>query len=273
MAFDDSGIRSYGEGLEQYSNSQVFNFINHKDDGVSLTTLFALQFHVPKIWENGGINPRFKNKDNGQFQRYFNIYATAINMPSKQLMTGQVVDVGTPIKYATGVGFGSVNITFQMPRNHFIRSYFEEWMNSIVADSNTFVTDYHDYVCKRIRIYKLEKGKGTRNVKEKGYDNQIFRRAYPISSKHNNFKCNQVVACMELRNVFPQNLGTTQLNQRDSRLSTLTVGLSYERYRFYNEQTSARSNGSFLDNVLQTDNSVSGDGQGRWGGGIKDTPG
>lgn len=273
MAFDQGGLRDYADGLESYSNSSVFNFINKRDDGVSLTTLFAIQFNVPKAWtENGnGVNPRFKDKDNGKFTKYMNLYATAINMPSKQLMTGQVVDVGTPIKYATGVGFGSVNITFQMPRNQFIRSYFEEWMNVIIADSNTYVTDYNDYICRRIRIFKLEKGHGNKNAKEKGYDDNIFRKAYPRKEKHSEFKCNMVTSCMELRNVFPQNLGTTQLNQRDSRLSTLTVGLSYERYRFHNAADDARSGASFLENQLQTSNYAKGDGQGRWGGGIKNT--
>jgi hypothetical protein len=74
---------------------------------------------------------------------------------------------------------------------------------------------------------------------------------------------------MELRNVFPQNLGTTQLNQRDSRLSTLTVGLSYERYRFYNAASDSRSQGSYLDNMLnEQGNTVGGSGKSYWGGGI-----
>lgn len=268
MNFSQGKLNDFANGIEQYSNSQVFNFINKRDDGVSLTTLFAIQFNTPKAFTHGGVNPKFKDND-PKFRKFMNMYATAINMPSKQLMTGQIVDIGTPIKYATGVGFGSVNITFQMPRNQFIRSYFEEWMNTIIADSNNYVTDYNDYICRRIRIFKLEKGNGNKNAKEKGFDNNIFKEAYPKKGKHNNFKCNQVTSCMELRNVFPQNLGTTQLNQRDSRLSTLTVGLSYERYRFYNASSDSRSGGSYLDNMLnEQGNTVGGSGKSYWGGGI-----
>ena len=268
MNFKQGQLNDFANGIEQYSNSQVFNFINKRDDGVSLTTLFAIQFNTPKAFDRSGVNPRYKGNDD-RFRKYMNMYATAINMPSKQLMTGQIVDQGTPIKYATGVGFGSVNITFQMPRNQFIRSYFEEWMNTIIADSNNYITDYNDYICRRIRIFKLEKGNGNKNAKEKGFNDNIFKEAYPKKSKHSKFKCNQVTSCMELRNVFPQNLGTTQLNQRDSRLSTLTVGLSYERYRFYNAASDARSGGSYLDNMLnEQGNTVGGDGKGYWGGGI-----
>lgn len=235
------------DAVEYFNNDDVYNFINGKTYGLSLTTLFHVSFSHPKVF-NDARNPRFRISNNDDFVKTFNIYATAINMPSKQLMTGQIVDVGTPMKYATGVGYGSINITFQQPRNHLVRSYFEEWMNSIIADSNTYVSDYDDYVCSNLRIYKLEKGKSHDSVDEAGIGSSNFRQQFPRNRLR--FRVNEIVACMELRNVFPQNLGTTQLNQRDSRLSTLTVGLSYERYRFFNENSAARSNGTYLDNVL-----------------------
>ena len=39
-----------------------------------------------------------------------NYYASAINIPSKQLTTGQVSNIGVPYKYATGQAFSQINI-------------------------------------------------------------------------------------------------------------------------------------------------------------------
>ena len=41
---------------------------------------------------------------------------------------------------------------------------------------------------------------------------------------------------MELRNVFPYNIGSIQLNNSAARSMTLTIGFFFERYRFFAEQ-------------------------------------
>ena len=237
--------------VKYYNNDTVYDFITHRNRGLSLTSLYHVKFSTPKVFKQNATDHRWKNFDHDDTERFLNIYASAINMPSKQLMTGQVVDFGTPRKFATGVGFGSCNMTFQMPRNQFIRAFFEQWMNAIVADSNNMVEDYNNYVCKRIRIYKLERGQAFQDNKP-AYQNPAYSSGTNtgMNNKKKDFRLNSVVGCVELRNVFPQNIGTTQLSQRDARLNTMTVGFNYERYRFYSNPGPA---GFFLDNVVDTD--------------------
>ena len=46
-----------------------------------------------------------------------------------------------------------------------------------------------------------------------------------------NFRKHKLTAMYEIRNLFPYNIGSTQLNNDTSRAMTLTVGFLYERYR------------------------------------------
>lgn len=240
-----------GGAHTRFSNPSVQGFINNNDTGLSFSNLFYISIYPPNVYfeetENNG-NPWPKSTDHGLPYKMFNLYAQAINMPSKQLMTGQVVDIGTVTKFATGVGYGSCNMTFNVPRDHWIRSFYEQWMNMIIADSNNYVEDYESYVARRIRIYKLERGDGDRANESRDFDNGRLRLNYPRKEVRDQVKVNKVVACLELRNVFPQNIGTTQLSQRDSRLTTMTVGFNYERYRLF---TANKQVGTFLDNRLE----------------------
>ena len=46
---------------------------------------------------------------------------------------------------------------------------------------------------------------------------------------------NKVTAMWELRNCYPYNIGSAQLNNSSSSLMTIGVSFYYERYRFYPE--------------------------------------
>lgn len=242
--------------VEYYNNSAVHNFINSSTNGLSTTNLFFINMSSPRAFKGSRDpkNSRFSQPDMGETYQMLNIYATAINMPSRQMMSGQVMDIGVPTKYATGTGYGTVNITFQMPRSQFLRQFFEAWMNMIMADANNYVEDYDSYCCRRMRIYKMERGSVDGAVYRKAtesnaYANSILKDLYPDKSRREKLQVNPVVSCMEIRKLWPQNIGTTQLNQRDARLNTLTVGFTYERYRFFtNDSFSVKA--SNLDNVL-----------------------
>ena len=100
----------------------------------------------------------------------FNYYASAINIPSKQLTTGQVSNIGVPYKYATGQAFSQINITFTVPRNHTTRTLFERWVQAISGDGDQYVDYYEDYICDELNIYKYEIGDG-----EKKYIKHLYR--------------------------------------------------------------------------------------------------
>ena len=46
---------------------------------------------------------------------------------------------------------------------------------------------------------------------------------------------NKVTAAWELRNVYPYNIGSAQLNNNASALMNIGIAFYYERYRFYPE--------------------------------------
>ena len=215
------------------SHAVFRDYINTKGTDPSMGNLYSVVFSPPKTLMYDSNNPLYQKFQGGhanrQMIRQLNMYATAVNLPSKQLTTGQIVTQGAPYKYATGTAYSQINITFMMPRDHSIRMLFEAWMNTIIADSNQYVEDYDNYVCKRLRIYKFERGFGPDAWQDPGYDGQVrqqFGRNKYVP------RLNELTACFELQNVFPFNIGSAQLNNNDARLITYGVGLNFERYRF-----------------------------------------
>ena len=43
----------------------------------------------------------------------------------------------------------------------------------------------------------------------------------------------KLMAVYQLRNIFPTNIGSSQLNNMEPRLQSFNVSFSYERYKFY----------------------------------------
>ena len=107
-------------------------------------------------------------------------------------------------------------------------------------------------------IYKWERGGGglavtapelIASIRESGSADMLLARKY------------QLPAAWELRNLYPYNIGSIQLNNSNAQTMTLSVGFYYERYRFYTADRFAHDTinfltvGSGLDN--NTDQSTS----------------
>ena len=217
----------------QYPSYQEFlAFSKQEENHPSYTNLFSVHFAPPRILTNilgvqGGSKSKRLNPNIGNLRDNLNYYANSVNLPSKQMTTGSFLSVGSAIKYATGTAYSQMNISFIMPRSQYIRSFFEQWTTRISADSNQYVDYYDDYVCPSLTIWKWERnmgGKVTEDEKLKAYlkDStlpQMIARKY------------RVTAVWEMRNAFPFNIGSVQLNNDSARAMTLTVGMMYERYR------------------------------------------
>ena len=107
----------------------------------------------------------FKSLEKGDTANLLNYYASAINLPSKQLTTGQITTIGVPYKYATGQAFSQINITFIIPKSQLTKTIFERWVSAITGDGDQYVDYYEEYCCDTKRIYKFEKGSGTKHEK------------------------------------------------------------------------------------------------------------
>ena len=121
-----------------------------------------------------------------------------------------------------------------MPRSQLTRTFFEKWASIMANDANQYTEFYHDYVSPRMRIYKWERGGGDLAA----YNDTTLAaiRANPgvdwaLARQY------KVTACWELRNIYPYNIGTIQLNNNAANVTNLTVAFYYERYRFYPENT------------------------------------
>ena len=203
------------QGNARYRDiNSMFSFIKDSRYSPATTTYYSVHFATPNVLRKSSSND-FKKLEAGNSGVLLDYYANAVNLPSKQLMTGQITTIGTPFKYGTGQAFSQINITFMIPRNQVTRSIFERWMTAISSDSDQYADYYDDYCCDTLRIFKMEKGGGKSAGGDKRFD--------------------EVTALYEMRNVFPTNIGAVQLNNMEPRLMTLTVGFSYERYRFYSK--------------------------------------
>ncbi len=217
----------------QYPSYQEFLAFSKKEENhPSFTNLFSVHFAPPRILTNilgvqGGSKSKRLNPNIGNLRDNLNYYANSVNLPSKQMTTGSFLSVGSAIKYATGTAYSQMNISFIMPRSQYIRSFFEQWTTRISADSNQYVDYYDDYVCPSLTIWKWERNMGGKVTEDEKLASYLKDSTLPqmIARKY------RVTAVWEMRNAFPFNIGSVQLNNDSARAMTLTVGMMYERYR------------------------------------------
>tara|TARA_B100001564_G_scaffold359311_1_gene380596 strand:- start:2109 stop:2984 length:876 start_codon:yes stop_codon:yes gene_type:complete len=227
-----SGLQNKEEAA--YPSYQEFlAFSKQYDQSPSLGNLFSVHFAAPRILQNnltiqGGSKTTRLDPGVGNMRNLLNLYCQSVNLPSKQVTTGAVQNVGTAVKYATSAAYSQLNMTFIMPKSQQTRIFFERWVSRMAPDANQYTEFYDNYICPSLRIYKWERGGGeyvNTDAKMLGFINK--NTGDPIY----NFKKHKVTAMYEIRNLFPYNIGSIQLNNDTSRVTTLTVGFLYERYR------------------------------------------
>ena len=205
-----------------------------KDNSPSFTNLFSVRFSTPNMMRSGssGMDSNTMQVEGTDLDWMLDYYAKNVNLPSKQITTGQTPYVGAPFKYATNTAYSQINITFTMPRAQYSRNFFERWTTMMASDSEQYTRYYNDYVCPRMYIYKWERGGGDavisdptmiRALRESGTSNLLFARKY------------QVTAAWEIQNLYPYNIGSVQLDNEKAKIMTLSVGFYYERYRFFTQ--------------------------------------
>lgn len=245
----------------QYPSYQDFlAFSRREDNHPSFTNLFSVHFSAPRLLQNnlgptvGGSSSKRLDPASEDLRSTLNYYANSVNLPSKQMTTGSFLSVGSAIKYATGVAYSQMNISFIIPKSQYTRAFFEEWTTRVSSDANQYCEFYDDYVCPSLRVYKWERGKGDGVYTDPKMIRALRQSGDPflIAKKY------RITAVWEMRNVFPFNIGSIQLNNDSSRAMTLTVGFMYERYRLLvNDEFTdpgryiIRGEGGFTDDIPQ----------------------
>ena len=217
----------------RYNSLQEFiGFFKKEDNHPSFTNLFSVHFATPRILQKGNqVSSGTFQSETGQLSLLLDYYAKSVNLPSKQITTGQATTVGSGYKFATGTSFSQISMTFQVPRSQQTRTYFERWTQLMANDANQYTDYYKEYVSPFVYIYKWERGGGEyvytdprmlRTLREAGDD-------YLLAKKY------KLTACWVLKNVFPYNIGSIQLDNEQAKVMDLNVQFYYERYRFYSE--------------------------------------
>ena len=253
---------AFNKAQAQYPSYQEFlAFSKQQNNTPSYTNLFSVHFAAPRLMQSqpnnsiGGTSSNRLNPALGDLRTLLNYYANSVNLPSKQMTSGSYIPPGTSIKYITGTAYSQMNISFIMPRSQYLRSFFEEWTTKISPDSNQYVEFFDDYVCPSLTIFKWERDMGGDLAR-----NDTALSGYLKDSKlpQNIAKKYRVTAVWEMRNAFPFNIGTIQLNNDTARAMTLTIGFFYERYRMLTEDAFSDpgtyqfpSSTPFTDNIPQ----------------------
>lgn len=221
----------------RYNSFQEFLSLTKKNaTGQSFTNLYSVRFSTPNMMIRGAgsVKSGKMQVETTDLNWMLDYYADNVNLPSKQITTGQVSVVGSPFKYATNTAFSQITISFIMPRSQYTRAFFERWTSLMASDSEQYTRYYRDYVCPELFIYKWERGGGDiassdpkflRTLREQGLKGieMLTARKYKLS------------ACWKLENVFPYNIGSIQLNNSSAKVMSLQIGFYYERYKFYPE--------------------------------------
>lgn len=215
--------------------SEFSAWFNNNDYNPSLNNRYSIQFATPNILRSGkyltGFNYELERTDNANV---LNFYADSVNLPSKQVTTGSITNVGSTYNYATSSTFSQINISFTMPRNHKTRMIFEKWVQLMSSDANQYTDYYDDYVCPNLYIFKWERGGGPEFELPESFK-QILRSLGIDEDKVTKYKDDQLVGLYDIQNVFPYNIGSMSLTNEQAGLLKMDVGFYYERYRFYGQ--------------------------------------
>lgn len=226
------------QGARYPSFQEFISRTKGKDNAPSFTNLYSVRFMSPSMMRTytpanflGPVQTeKFDIGMSNDLEWLLDYYADTVNLPSKQITTSQTPYVGSPFKYATNTAYSQISIQFRMPRSQYSRNFFERWTTLMASDSEQYTRYYNDYVCPKMMIYKWERGGGglavsdpelIASIRESGNADILLARKY------------QLTAAWELRNLYPYNIGSIQLNNSNAQTMTLSVGFYYERYRFY----------------------------------------
>jgi len=249
------------QGARYPSFQEFISRTKGRDNSPSFTNLYSVRFMSPSMMRTytpanflGPVQTeKFDIGMSNDLEWLLDYYADTVNLPSKQVTTSQTPYVGSPFKYATNTTYSQISIQFRMPRSQYSRNFFERWTTLMASDSEQYTRYYNDYVCPKMMIYKWERGGGglaisdpelIASIRESGSVDMLLARKY------------QLTAAWELRNLYPYNIGSIQLNNSNAQTMTLSVGFYYERYRFYTADKFDHDTINFLTVGSGIDNST-----------------
>lgn len=219
---------------EHNSLQKFMSMMKTKDSSPAFSNLYSVHFTTPPILAQGNyLSSAEFDPQVDDMRTFLNYYADTVNLPSKQVTTGTFNQIGSAVRYATGSTFSQISIGFRMPRNGVTRSFFEHWVSLMANDASQYVDYFNNYVCSNLRIYKWERGGGERALSQENYRKALRDNG---NKKFEVPRLYELTGCYDLRNVFPFNIGSMQLDNSQAKTMVLNVQFYYERYRFFKKE-------------------------------------
>ena len=87
-----------------------------------MQNLYSVRIATPAMLRQGGsaVSDRAMQVESTDLNWQLDYYCDSIQLPSKQITTGQIQNVGSGFKYATNTAYSQINMTFKVPRSHTI---------------------------------------------------------------------------------------------------------------------------------------------------------
>ena len=180
----------------------------------TMANLYSVEFGLPAII---GFLPGFE-VDVQSWYNHMNYFSDAVSIPSRNITTGDIKNIGIGRKYATGQTENQLTISFMLTKSSWHRNFFEKWMQKIAPDSENRVGFYDDYTTD-IYVRKWERGSNYLNhVKQGGKD--YFSRM------------NKAVGIYHFTKCFPVNMAGLEFSNDGNGILKMNMLFNYERYRF-----------------------------------------
>ena len=154
------------QGARYNSFQEFLSETKGKNNSPSFTNLYSIRMSTPRMMRagSGQVSGSKMQVEGNDLDWLLDYYADNVNLPSKQITTGQTPYVGSPFKYATNTAYSQLQMNFIMPRSQYTRNFFERWTSMMASDSEQYTRYYNDYVCPRMYIYKWERGGGKAGI-------------------------------------------------------------------------------------------------------------
>lgn len=186
-----------------------------KRGGIANPTLYNVI--LPSRWGGWGANTRDMN-----------LICTRVNLPGRQIATVDKVIGGKMEKVPYNNLFGDVTMTFMLLNDYGARNYFENWMDTIINQSN-YEPAYKNEYASQIRVQQLDKDFGDKINTKLSVNDGFFTRGLSFSL---DIKPNDVVYETRLIDAFPVTMTDIDLsNASNDQVAEFQVTFSYTKYR------------------------------------------
>ena len=155
---------------------------------------------------------------NGMSIRDLNLLCKAVNLPGRLVMTNNRTIGAIDQKVAYSVAHEDINLTFHVPNNYKIRTYFEDWQ-ALAIDPDTHEIGYLNEYAKTVKIHQLKRG-----ISLPLYNNDFIDIDFVTADK--------IVYTCELYEAFPTAVTAIELSDATENATVeLTVQLSYRKWK------------------------------------------